>query len=104
MTSELICFDLDGVFFTEQSFHIFKQKLAPQIDAEKRNEVLAFSPEMKAFKRGEMSENDFWDFAKKELQISLSIEKIGTIFQETYEIDEKVLAFIRHLRAKGYRV
>ena len=45
-----VCFDLDGLFFTKESFQRFKEDLAPNVAKEKRDFVLALSDQMKAFK------------------------------------------------------
>ena len=45
-----ICFDLDGLFFTAESFQNFKQLLAPNVEKTKRDHILALSDEMKQFK------------------------------------------------------
>jgi hypothetical protein len=67
MNNKLICFDLDGLYFTGESFQRFKESLAPDIDTAKRDEVLALSDEMRKFKAGELSEEDYRERAKKEL-------------------------------------
>jgi hypothetical protein len=46
----LICFDLDGLYFTEQSFQTFKEAIAPNVEKDKRDLILALSDEMKSFK------------------------------------------------------
>jgi hypothetical protein len=50
MNNRLICFDLDGMYFTSESFQRFKEALAPNIPKEKRDQVLALSDEMRKFK------------------------------------------------------
>jgi len=49
-----VTFDLDGVYFTEDSFQSFKRRLPKTItDEAVVNQVLFKSPEILAFKRGE---------------------------------------------------
>ena len=50
MIIKAICLDLDGLFFTKESFQRFKENLAPHIAKEKRDYVLALSEQMKFFK------------------------------------------------------
>ncbi|MDR2541726.1 MAG: hypothetical protein LBD11_08575 [Candidatus Peribacteria bacterium] len=69
MPIKTICFDLDGLFFTGQSFQTFKERLAPTVEKEKRDFVLALSPQMQAFKAGKMNEADYRQRAKQELRI-----------------------------------
>jgi hypothetical protein len=67
MNNRLICFDLDGMYFTSESFQRVKEALAPDIAKEKRDHVLALSDEMRRFKAGELSEKEYRDRAKAEL-------------------------------------
>ncbi len=50
MNVSAVCFDLDGLFFTKESFQRFKENLAPNVEKAKRDLVLALSDQMKAFK------------------------------------------------------
>lgn len=67
MPNQLICFDLDGLYFTEASFQRFKETLAPNVEKDKRDLVLALSEEMKQFKSGNLSEEQYRNRAKQEL-------------------------------------
>lgn len=104
MDKWLICFDLDGLYFTEESFQKFKERLAPNIEKLKRDFVLAMSDEMKAFKTGIMSEEDYRERAKGELELSYSNEEIYTILRESYEVNKKVEQLTKVLREKWYKI
>ena len=70
-----ICFDLDGVYFTPESFKKFKTailELSQNKDLEEVNFVFHKSQEMVDFKLGQISEEAFWDFAKSKLGLNLS--------------------------------
>ena len=90
------------MLFTDGSFQTFKKNLAPHIEPEKRDFVLALSPQMKAFKAGEMSEIDYWNRVQQELNIPLSHEEVFHILRESYEINTEVELLVKNLKEKGY--
>lgn len=104
MDKWLICFDLDGLYFTEESFQTFKERLAPNSEKSKRDLVFALSDEMKAFKNGTMSEEEYRERAKKELGLSYSNEEIYKILRESYEVNEKVEQLAKKLKEKWYKI
>lgn len=104
MDKWLICFDLDGLYFTEESFQKFKEKLAPNIEKPKRDLILALSEEMKSFKIGNMSEEEYRNRAKWELGLSYSNEEIYKILRESYEVNEKVEQLAKTLKGKWYKI
>ena len=104
MSKWLVCFDLDWLYFTESSFHRFKEALAPNIGKEKRDHVLALCDEMRDFKKGIMSEDDYWDWVRKELNLSYSNEEISDILADSYEVDKQVNELADTLKAKGYNI
>jgi putative hydrolase of the HAD superfamily len=99
-----ICFDLDGVYFSGESFKRFKKNLPKkETSDEKINDVLYKSEEMAAFKTGTISEDDFWHYAKQELGITISNQDIYSCLQDSYEVNSEVKEFISEIRAKGYK-
>lgn len=104
MNNRLICFDLDGLYFTEESFQRFKETLAPNIEKQKRDLVLALSDEMKMFKAGELSEEAYRNRAKQELWLSCTNEEIYQKLSESYEVNEKVKALAATLKKKWYKI
>lgn len=99
-----VTFDLDGVYFTSQSFKNFKANLPKKIvDEEKVNWVLYKSREMLNFKMGKMSENDYWDFVRKELGVELSNSEIFTLLRDSYEINPEVRDFVLEVKANGLK-
>lgn len=104
MKDILICFDLDGLYFTSESFQRFKETLAPDIEKEKRDFVLALSDEMKAFKLGNISEEEYRERVKKELGLSCSLEEIYTKLRDSYEVNPDVVQLANNLKDKGYKI
>lgn len=98
------CFDLDGVLFTEQSFRNFMKNLPKEVNNPAKVEgVLYKSREMLDFKSGKIGEKEFWNFATKKLKITVDIEGISTIFQNSYKIRQEVVDFIKKVRSAGYK-
>lgn len=98
-----ICFDLDGVYFTAESFKRFKANLPKtETDEEKINFVLYKSDEMAKFKKGEISEEDFWDFARRELGIKVDNEEIFECLRDSYVVNPDVKKYVEEIREKGY--
>ncbi|MDR0860454.1 MAG: HAD-IA family hydrolase [Candidatus Peribacteria bacterium] len=106
MPIKTICLDLDGLFFTDQSFQTFKERLAPTVEKEKRDFVLALSSQMQAFKAGKMTEADYRERARQELgiYISLSNEEIFQLLREIYEVNPEVEQLAKQLKQQGYHL
>ena len=99
-----ICFDLDGVYFTAQSFKNFKKNLPKEInDEEKVSYVLAKSDEMMKFKTGKISEEDYWDYAAKELKIQTDLDGICDCLRESYNINHEVVDYVAKVQEAGYK-
>jgi epoxide hydrolase-like predicted phosphatase len=99
-----ICFDLDGVLFTEQSFRNFMKNLPKEInDPEKVEFVLYKSPQMQEFKSGKIDEDKFWNFAKEELKITVDIDDIRSVFQNSYVMRQEVVDYVKKVRKAGYK-
>lgn len=95
-----ITFDMDGVFFTAESFTRFVNKFP---DPEKAMQVLKKSQEMANFKLGKMTENDYWDYVRKELGVPYSNEEIFTMLRDSYEVNPLVCEFELEIRSRGIK-
>lgn len=98
-----ICFDLDGVYFTEDSFKRFAQAMSVNTDYDTAVQILKKSTEMASFKKGEMSEEAYWDFARRELKLDYSNEKIFELLRGSYEVNERVVEVVKKVRELGYK-
>ena len=99
-----VTFDLDGVYFTPQSFQNFKANLSKKVtDEEKVNWVLYKSPEMLNFKSGKLSEVEYWDFVRKELGVELHNPEIYKLLRDNYEVNPEVREYVHEVRAKGLK-
>lgn len=104
MPHQLICFDLDWLYFTEASFQRFKETLAPNVEKEKRDLVLALSEQMRQFKSGILSEEEYRNRAKQELGLSCSNQEIYAKLRGSYEVNAKVEQLAKQLKTKGYKI
>ncbi len=137
-----ICFDLDGVYFTKESFRRFKASLldvanqtssstdsritssidpslqsnissssspsSPStspltISPEDIDQVLYHSDEMMKFKTGKISENDYWNFARKYLGLTVNNNEIFSLLFDAYEVNPQVVELVRKVRSQGYQ-
>ncbi len=99
-----ITFDLDGVYFTSESFKSFKSKLPKKVtDPATIDQVFHHSLENKQFRRGERSEDDFWAYAKSELGITLTNDEIFQFLATCYQVDPQVVEIVKKVRSLGYK-
>lgn len=99
-----ICFDLDGVYFTPRGKNQFHENLIDLgIPEDKVVHVLYKSPEMFSFVKGEILEDEFWDFVRNYFQINMTNEEWIALWIKGYEIDQKVRNMVKIIRDNGYR-
>lgn len=103
MEIKAICFDLDGVYFTPESFQKFKRTISNGVDEEIVNNVLYKSNEMLSFKKGLITENEYWNFVRRELKIDLKNEQLFEILKDSYETNLQIVDLVRTVRKKGYK-
>ena len=104
MDKGLICFDLDGLYFTAESFERFKLAIAPNVEKSKRDQVLALSDEMKQFKSWKISEEVYRERAKKELELYCPDEEIYQKLRYSYEVNLKVKKLAKTLKKNWYKI
>lgn len=98
-----ICFDLDGVYFTEQGKKAFLKNLVDLSGSEEKvRYVLYQAPEMLQFVTGTISEGELWDFVRKYLDIKLSNKEFEELWVKEYEIDKEVRKTVLKTKEKGY--
>lgn len=96
-----ITFDLDGVYFTEDSFYRFKNSL-PVSDITKLD-FLSKSESMMSFKRGDLTEDQFWNLARQEIGIDLSNQQIFELIYQAYEVNQDVVDYVKKVRSQGIK-
>ncbi|MBP9758994.1 HAD-IA family hydrolase [Candidatus Dojkabacteria bacterium] len=98
-----ICFDLDGVYFTQESFLKFKKAIGINSTEEKTNFVFHKSEQISDFKKGLIGENDFWNFVRKELNLTLKNEEIFEFLRDSYSVDENVKKTVEKVKGLGLK-
>lgn len=99
-----VCFDLDGVYFTAESFQRFKKNLPKAVEDEERvGFVLAKSPQMMDFKSGKITEAEYWNFVRDELGVTIPNEHIYKVLRDSYEVNPQVVDFVKNVRKAGYK-
>lgn len=96
-----ITFDLDGVYFAEDSFSRFKNSL-PVSDITKLD-FLSKSESMMSFKRGDLTEDQFWNLARQEIGIDLSNQQIFELIYQAYEVNQDVVDYVKKVRSQGIK-
>lgn len=89
-----ITFDLDGVYFTGDSFSKFKQSLG----------ITNFDDnDMFAFKRGELSEADFWNKVRSQYNLNQTDSEISQLLAASYQVNQNVVDTVKKVRSKGIK-
>ncbi len=89
-----ITFDLDGVYFTSDSFSNFKKYLS--IDSFNDNY-------MTQFKQGILSEDQFWNLTRQEFNIKLSNQEISRLLADSYFVNQNVVDYVKKVRSQGIK-
>lgn len=99
-----ITFDLDGVYFPSGKNNFIKALGNLRISEEEAKRVFLKSPEMnELYKTGQLSDHEFWSWAKREWNIDGEWENLVRLLIDGYDIDKAVVEIIKKLRARGYR-
>ena len=97
-----VCFDLDGVFFTENSFRDFKISISDHTNRSGLIDDVFHGSMMSEFKTNIITEATYWDYVRQTLEITLTNEEIFKILRESYELDAQVKRYVCKLREAGY--
>jgi len=89
-----ITFDLDGVYFTSESFSNFKKSLG--VDNFNDNY-------MTQFKQGRLSEDQFWDLTRQEFNIQFSNQEISKLLADSYSVNQNVVDYVKKVRSEGIK-
>lgn len=97
-----VCFDLDGVYFTSESFKRFKQKFLDLNLSKEDVDYYLHGDPMKEFKRGEIDEESFWKKATAYWDIDTPLDEIKKWLYDSYEINQDVRDTIHKVKENGY--
>lgn len=99
-----VTFDLDGVYFTQESIDSFIDKFPKKItDWDQMIYVLAKSEEMTKFKKGIISENEYWPYVQKEFGVKISLEDISQLYMNSYQVNNNVVNVVKNVRKLGIK-
>jgi HAD superfamily hydrolase (TIGR01509 family) len=99
-----VCFDLDGVLFAPTCFKDFKAKIAVLTAYPEKIDEVFHGPKMDDFKRGLVSEADFWQYADAELVLTLGMQGYFDLLVSCYVLQPEVVELVQELIAKGKQI
>lgn len=89
-----VTFDLDGVYFTADSFSNFKKSLG----------IDSFPDDlMTSFKKGELTEDQFWDSVRQKFNLNLSNQEISMLLADSYQVNQNVIDTVKKVRELGVK-
>lgn len=98
-----ICFDLDGVYFDDSGFQLFKDTLV-ELGASRETVTDCFhGGSMDQFKRGELSEDEYWQSTLRSLGINISAPDIQSLMVKHYNVNPEVRTLVLMARQAGYK-
>ncbi len=102
---KVICFDLDGVFFTPRGKNSFHNGLINEygIPKEVVDELMYRSPEMAQLVRGQISPATFWSRVREITGITASDQELTERWVRDYEVDQQVRTAVESARKQGYK-
>lgn len=98
-----ITFDLDGVYFLKGWPRLFENLAKLGIPDEEARQVVIKSGEMKQYKTGRLSDDQFWTWAINEWGLNKSPQELIELFLSGYETDDRVVDIVKKVRANGYK-
>lgn len=99
-----VVFDLDGVYFesgTEKFIKALQDKYL--LSEEVIKEVYFRSPQMQEYKKGNMSDQDFWKYASRTWNISASQEEIIEMLIKNYQENPEMQGILEALRNRNVK-
>ncbi len=97
MIKAIIC-DLDGAYFVGGKEHFIKNLVKKyNLDEEVVRTMFLSSDEMMAYKRGEISDEDYWQHFTGDLKLDISQKGVADLLAGGYDCDEKITNLVRSL-------
>lgn len=97
-----VCFDLDGLFFTERSFSDFKMRISDQTNQSDLIDDVFHGSMMSNFKTNIITEETYWDYVRQTLEVTLTNEEIFKMLRESYVVNAHVKRYVCELKEAGY--
>lgn len=99
-----VVFDLDGVYFEGGTEHFIESLINKHgLTKEEIVNVYLKSDEMQKYKRGEIDNETFWNFAINQWKIQTTRNELIDLLISSYSINSHIVDFVRKLKAKGIK-
>lgn len=99
-----ICFDLDGVYFLNGKENFVKSMVGLGVSEEEVRRVFLKSDEMNfKYKKGIMTDDEFWSWAIKEWKLNLEIHEVVDRLISGYEANLDAANYVKAARKSGYK-
>jgi len=98
-----VCFDLDGVFFTDQSFTKFKCNVKEFTNHTPLIDDVFHGTMMSDFKTNNITEETFWDYVRETLQVTLTNEEFYRMLRKSYSVNHDIKNFACEIKEAGYK-
>ena len=105
MNIKAICFDLDGVYFTSKGKNSFHQGLINEYGVSKEtvDDLMYKSSIMSKLVRGQITNEEFWNEARKITGITASDQELTNRWVRDYEVDQNVRDVVIKVKELGYK-
>lgn len=96
-----ICFDLDGVYFTEAGWTKFKDKIAKISENDYDEDEVFHGNMMNKFKTNQIEEEEYWNYVNKEIGLELSVTEYSEQISKGYKVNSEVKEYIQQIKSEG---
>lgn len=99
-----ITFDLDGVYFVNGKSNFIKALGELGVSEAEAKRVFLQSDQMNnLYKRGKITDNEFWSWAAKGWKLNKSPDELVELLIEGYEVNPDVVNTVKRVRENGYK-
>lgn len=98
-----ICFDMDGVYFTSDSFKTFKKEVEKIKKTDTTTDEVFHGEKMQKFKRGKQTEEEYWAYVNRSFGLNLSIEEYSQLLSDSYKTNNEVVEYVKEIKKEGYK-
>lgn len=99
-----ITFDLDGVYFPIGKKEFLNSIIQMGVPESEVDRVFAHSEKMSNYKKGRISDDDFWSWVITEWKLQVKPHELIDKMISFYEPDQNVKQVISRLRNNGYKI
>lgn len=101
---KVITFDLDGVYFPSGKKNFISALGKRGVNQDEAERVFLKSSQMnQEYKRGRITDKEFWSWAIDQWKIKAQYEEIIDLLIDGYDVDTRVTDIIKDLRKNGYK-